>query len=161
MQEELGRWVLRNVAGIAVTAGTPKTLLQYAASSTNTAEVLWSACTQSGSTTSAQDQTEIVRKTAAATVTAAAVGTDWYDVTGGAGTFCGTLSTTGTGYNASAEGTDGDVPFVPCFNVLAGYERDLQPQARIWVPASGIIALKALAVTAQTWFAAMLIHEAK
>lgn len=163
MQDQIFTWVIRTAtAGITTVAGTPVTALQYAASSSNTAELLYISISQSGSTTSAMDQVRVVRKSAAATVTAGVAGTSVFDVAGGAsGTIKGTLSTSATGIIATAEGTDGDEMFRTNFNVLSGYERDWQPNARVWVPVSGIIAIKIKAVVALTYDVAMVIREMK
>lgn len=164
MQDQIATWAIRTpTGGITTVAATPLTALQYQASATNTAEVLYISISQSGSTTSAMEQVRLVRKTAAATVTLGAVGTNIFDATGnttgGASTFRGTLSTTGTGVVATAEGTDGDEYFRMNFNVQAGYERDWQPNARLWVPNSGIVAVKIKAVVALTYDVTMVIRE--
>jgi hypothetical protein len=166
MQDQIGTWAIRTpTGGITTVAGTPVTALQYTASSSNTAEVLYISISQSGSTTSAMDQVRLVRKTVAATVTTGAVGTNIFDATGnttgGASTFRGTLGTAATGVVATAEGTDGDEDFRFNFNTLAGYEKDWQPNARIWVPISGIIAVKIKAVVALVYDVTMVIREMK
>lgn len=162
MQDQISTWVIRTpTAGITTVAGTPVTAIQYAASSSNTAEVLYMSIGQSGSTTSAMDQVRLVRKSAAATVTIGATGSNIFDVSGGAGTFRGTLSTSATGVVATAEGTDSDELFRTDFNVLSGYERDWQPNARFWVPVSGIIAVKIKAVVALTYDVTLVIREMK
>lgn len=163
MQDQLATWSIR--ATITTVAGTPKTAIQYAASSTNMAEILYIGVSQSGSVVSAMDQVQIVRKTAGATVTIGAVGTNIFDSTGnstnGAGAFRGTLSTSATGVNASAEGTDGDIWHLNNFNVLGGYEFNAQPNTRIHVPISGIIAVKLKAVVALTYDVVMHLREIK
>lgn len=166
MQDQLGTWFIRTpTGGITTTAGTPVTAIQYTASSTNTAEVLAFHVSQSSTTTSLMDQVRLIRKTAGATVTIGAVGTNIFDATGnstsGAGTFRGTLSTSATGVVATVEGTDGDELWRANFDVLAGYEKDFQPSARIWVPASGIVAVKLKAVVAQTYDVCLVIREMK
>lgn len=93
---------------------------------------------QSGSTTSAQQRAELVRKTAAATVTSfTPLLENTIDPAAGAAG-----STSGTGTNASAEGTDGDILMLWDFNVLNGLLWLPAPEDRIWVPGGGIIALK-------------------
>jgi hypothetical protein len=114
------------------------TLVQIKASSSQPLQLVEARCSQSGSTTSAMQRIEIVRKSAAATVTSY---TPLLEVTtdpaaGAAG------STSGTGTNASAEGTDGDVLLAWDFNVLQGFLWQPVLEDRIWVPVSGIIALK-------------------
>lgn len=161
MQEMIGTWAIRGT--VTTSVGVAITAVQYAASSTNTAVVLGYSVSQSGSTTSAMDQIKLLRKTAGATVTLGAVGTNVFDFTGnatsGAGTFRGTLSTSGTGVVASAEGTDGDVILQDNFNVLGGFTFTAQPNARIWVPVSGIIALKLKSVVALTYDVTLIISE--
>lgn len=156
-------WCIRGT--VTTVASTPITAVQYAASSTNAARILSFNVTQSGSTTSAMDQARLVRKTAAATVTIGAVGTNIFDLTGnstsGAGTFRGTLSTSATGVVASAEGTDGDVVHQYNFNVLNGYAKDFQPENGVWVPVSGIIAIKLKAVVALTYDCELWLQEVK
>lgn len=166
MQDQVGTFYLRTT--ITTVAGTPVTAIQYAASATNSAEVLYISVSQSSQTTSAQEQISIFRKTAGATVTAGTQGggsPTIFDATGnttgGAATFRGTLSTTATGVNATAEGTNGDEPFRWNFNVLAGYEHDFQPQGRLWVPISGIIAVRLKSVVAVTYDVTLAIHESK
>lgn len=98
-------------------------------------------------------------------MTIGAVGTNIYDYTGnstsGAGTFRGTLSTSATGVVATAEGTNGDVVHQMDFNVLGGYEWVAQPNGRIWVPISGIIAIRCDAVQALTYNVTMVVRESK
>ena len=160
MQDCLGSWIIR-VTGFSITAGTAKTAVQYQASASNTAEVLYFSISQSGSTTSNMENVKLLRKTAAATVTAGVEGTNFFDFAGGQGTFAGTLSTTGTGVNATAEGTDGNLLKNMNFNTLAGYEWNAQPNMRFWVPVSGIIAVKVGAIVTGTWDVELVIAEAK
>lgn len=163
MQDALGTWCIRGT--ITTVAATPKTAVQYAASTTNTAEILYFGVSQSGSTTSAMDQVQLIRMTAGSTVTSGAVGTNIFDYTGnstnGAGTFRGTLSTSATGVVASAEGTVGDIIHMNNFNVLGGYEWNAQPNMRVWVPISGIISLKLKAVVALTYDCLLVVRESK
>jgi hypothetical protein len=162
MQDALGSFIIRGT--ITTVAATPKTAVQYQASSTNAAEILYFGVSQSGSTVSAMDELQIWRNSAGATVTIGLVGGltgNIFDLSGGAATFRGTLSTSATGVNASAEGTHTDNVSQHNFNVLAGLERDLQPQARIWVPVSGIIAFTLKAVIAATYDVQVIIREMK
>lgn len=159
MQDCLGTWAIKGT--IAITAGTARLAVQYAASSTNTAEILYFNMTQSASTTSAMESAVLVRMTGAATVTIGATGTNIFDYSGGAGTFRGTLSTSATGVVATSAGTPGDIVHSASFNVLAGYEMNFQPQMRVWVPASGIIGVRCEAVTTNTWTVVMVVRESK
>jgi len=140
-----------------LTISTAITAVQIKAGSTAGFEILDCTVTQKGSTTSAQEKIALVRKTAAATVTAASVGS-----TGLAnGVFMTdpnmsspalVLSTSGTGFTATSEGTDGDVPLQLGFNVLNGCYEIPVPERRLWVPPSGIIGVKFFsAPSSQIW----------
>lgn len=136
------------------------TLLQYLAGSAGPAEVLSARLTQGTSATSAQIAAQVVRKTAAATVTAAVAGTDLVKVNPIAPTSNATLSTSGTGHTATVEGTDGEAPSSQGFNVLNGFIYEPTADARIVVPAAGLIALKALqSPPAATYYAEMTVRE--
>lgn len=114
------------------------TLCQLKASSSQPLQLIEARCTQSGSTTSAMQRIQILRKTAAATVTSyTPLLENTIDPAAGAAG-----STSGTGTNASAEGTDGDILVDWDFNVLQGFLWQPVLEDRIWVPVSGIIALK-------------------
>src|SRR5262249_2771850 len=89
---------------------TAKTVLQLLAASTTPFEIIRASVTQRGSTTSAQEDIALQRKSAAATVTAGVVGTTVFKDRSGDPTPDLQLSTSGTGVDASAEGTDTDVP---------------------------------------------------
>lgn len=163
MQDQLFTWAIRTITGgFPVTTGTPLTAVQYAASSSNTAELLYISISQFGSTTSAMDQVRVVRKSTGATVTAGSAGVTMLDVAGGAsGTIKGLVSTTGTGNAGTSEGADTDEVFRMNFNVLSGYERDWQPAARIWIPTNGILAVKIKAVVSLVYDVTMIVREMK
>lgn len=161
---QVGTFAIRTPnGGITTVAGTPVTAVQYQASTGNMAELLYFSISQSGSTTSAMEQVRVVRKTAGATVTAGAVGTNVFSAirnsTGGAVSFQGVLGTTGTGVVATAEGTDGDEYLRFNFNVLSGFEENFQPEARPSIPPSGIIAIKIKSVVALTYDVEMIVRE--
>jgi hypothetical protein len=146
----IGVWTIRG--SLAIASGTVRAGVQYAASSSNRALIIGVGVTQNGSLVSAMDEVRISRMSAAATVTAGVTGTSVHDLTwGGSGNFQGTLSTTATGSNAITAGTVSDTPFQRDFNVLSGYERDFQPDARIFVPASGIVTLSTGALNSLTF----------
>lgn len=163
MQDALGTWVIRG-SPITVTAGTKKIAVQYACSSTNTAEVLYFNVSQNASTTSAMEQLQLTRLSAGATVTAGTVGGSSgtiFDYSGGAGTFRGTLSTSATGTNGTTSGTQTDTVVQMSFNTLSGYEFVPQPAMRIWVPVSGIIAIEMQAIVSGTWSVGMVVRESR
>jgi hypothetical protein len=118
------------------------TLLQIVAAAAMPIRLLSASVTQSSSTTSAQIDVKLLRKTAAATVTAAALNTDIrrYDP-GDAGSVV-QLGTSLTGYLATAEGTDGEVWDEQGINVLNGYYWEPQPERTGNTPGAGIVALK-------------------
>lgn len=157
MQDSIGVWSIKG--SISITAATARLGVQYKASTTNTAEVLYFKISQNASTTSAMDSVSLVRLSGAATVTVGATGTNVFDWAGGASTFRGTLSTSGTGVVATTGGTVTDITHQADFNVLAGYEFNAQPNMRLWVPISGIIGVRCDAITSQTWNVEMVVRE--
>lgn len=159
MQDSLGTWTIKGT--ITTVAATARLGVQYAASSTNTAEVLYYKISQSGSAVSAMDSVSLVRLSGGATVTIGATGTNIFDWSGGAGTFRGTLSTSATGVVATTGGTVTDVPHQMDFNVLGGYEWNAQPNNRLWVPVSGIIGVRCDAVVALTYTVILIVRESK
>lgn len=144
---------LRNVS-----ISTAITIAQIKAGATTPLELIRAQLSQRGSTTSAQERIAIVRKTVAATVTTfTPLLLDPGDT---AAQAVGGASATGT--QASGEGTDGDFLVDEGFNVLNGWLWLPTPEERIWVPATGIIALKfPTAPAAQNWFAELYFREFK
>lgn len=140
---------------IATSVSGAITLVQLKAGSEAGLEIIRASIAQSGSTTSAQQRVQLLRKSAAATVTSfTPVPANPNDA---AAKAVGGTSATGT--NASAEGTDGDVLVADVFNVLNGWLYLPVPEERPAVAPGGIIALKfpaapgaALIVTAQIVF---------
>lgn len=123
---------------------------------TVSAVLLRAWCSQSGSITSAMQRIAILIKSAAATVTSATPS----PLFGSEQAAKSVGSTSGTGTNASVEGTDGTVLIPDAFNVLNGWLWVPTPEERITIPAGVIIALKfpaapgaALTVTAGFDFA--------
>jgi hypothetical protein len=118
------------------------TLLQIVAAAAMPIRLLSASVTQSSSTTSAQIDVKLLRKTAAATVTAAALNTDIrrYDQ-GDAGSVV-QLGTALSGFLATAEGTDGEVLDEQGVNVLNGYYWEPQPERTANTAGGGIVALK-------------------
>lgn len=136
------------------------TLLQYQAGSAGPVELVSARLTQGSSATSAQIAANVVRKSAAATVTTAVAGTHLLKVNPIAPTSNATLGTSGTGHTATVEGTDGEAPSSQGFNVLNGFIFEPTADARPVVPASGLIALKALASPpAATYYGEMVVRE--
>ncbi len=108
---------------------------------------------QTGSTTSAMVRFQLVRKSAAATVTSYTP--LLLDTGDGAAKSVG--GTSATGITASAEGTDTDIVYSDTFNALTGVLYLPTPEERITVPGAGFLGLKfpanpALTITAQLEF---------
>lgn len=120
----------------AITAA--KTLLQIKAGAA-ALELLEFRLSQVTKTTSELLQVQILRKSAAATVTSFTP----LELQPAGPAALAVGGTTATGYNASAEGTDGDILFKSHWNVLNGeYIYLPTPEARIWVPQTGILGIK-------------------
>jgi len=150
-------YVLRNGG---VTISTAITVLQLKAGTNYPLEILRAALTQRGSTTSAQESVSLLRKSAAATVTAASAGTTLNKYGSANPTSDVSLGTSATGITASAEGTNGEILVQRGFNVLSGFEWLPTPEERIVVPVSGILAMTFLnAPASQTWFAEIVFRE--
>ncbi len=125
-----------NLTNQAITAAI--SLIQIKAGASNPLQLIEARVSQSSSTTSAQQRAQLLRKTAAATVTAFTPLLE-----NGADPAAGAVGgTAATGTNASAEGADGDLLMQWDFNVLTGLLWQPALEDRIWVPVSGIIALK-------------------
>lgn len=132
-------WSLVTGAVVALVAATPKTVLQFISPNANMLEVLSELLVSFDGTsnTAVPVIVQVLRKTAAATMTAQARAkikdTSTALVTDAAN----------TGYNASAEGTDGAVLATWHVHPQAGviYPVPL-PDGEIEIPGSGIIAVK-------------------
>jgi hypothetical protein len=152
-------YILTNgIAGVSIS--TNITVLQLKAGTNGPIEILRFWLTQSTSTTSAQCLAGLVRKTSAATVTAAVAGTTLFKQNLISPTADCTLATNGTGLTASGNDTsDGEAPTLRGFNALTGLEVLFTPDERIIVPTAGIIALKLLAGATATWVAGIHFRE--
>jgi len=163
MQDQISVWTIK--ATMAVVAAAPKSLIQYVASATNTAEVIHFSASQSGVVISNQDAFGLVVPAAAVTgtagVTTPGATCTVFDNAGGASTLRASLSTTTVCTNAPAPTTINGTARKFNFNVLAGYDRDIQPNMRVWVPVSGIIILYCYAITSATWDVELTIRESK
>lgn len=142
-----------NMTAVSVSAAI--TLIQVKAGTNNPVEIVKASCFQSGSTTSTMQRIQLLRKSAAATVTTF---TPLLKYTGDAASAA-VGGTTSTGTNASGEGTDGDILANEVFNILNGWVYYPVPDDRDFVKGGDIIGLKfpaapgsALTVTAQVIF---------
>lgn len=135
--------------------------LQLKAGTNGPLEILRAWATQANTTTSAALSVGLVRKTAAATVTAASAGTHLLKNNPLNPTSDCSLGTSATGYTATAEGTDGEVcvPARGC-NALSGWEWVPVPEERIIVPQGGIVAVKFFdAPPAAKWYCGIVFRE--
>lgn len=110
---------------------------------------------QTGSTTSAMVRTQIVRKSATATVTS-------YTpllLDSGDGAAKSVGGTSATGITASAEGTDTDILHSATWNALSGYIYLPIPEERIKVPGAGFLGVKFPANPALTITAELIFEE--
>ena len=140
----------------AIVVSTAITIIQYKAGATNKAYVVRFSISQGLSETSTMEQIQLLRKTAAATVTSFTPIENDPDgpVAFGAG------GTAATGITASVEGTDGDILVNEGFNILNGYTWVRSARDEIVIPAAGIIALKfPVAPASATWRATLVIEE--
>lgn len=120
----------------AITAA--KTLLQIKAGA-GALELVEFRLSQITKTASELLEVQILRKSAAATVTSFTP----LEMQPAGPAALAVGGTSATGYNASAEGTNGDILYKSHWNVLNGeYVYLPVPEARIWVPQTGIIGIK-------------------
>ena len=139
------------------TISTAITIVQLKAGTSYGFDILSAVVSQRGTATSVQEKIAWVRKSAAATVTAASVGSTglangvFLTDPGGPNPNL-SLGTSATGFTATAEGTDADVPVQLGFNVLNGWYEMPVPEARLSCRVSDIIGLKFFTAPAsQDW----------
>ena len=139
-------------AGVAIS--TAITILQIKAGAA-ALELLRAGMTQGLSETSTMEHVQILRKTAAATVTSFTP--RLYNPSDPVSLAIG--GTAATGYTATAEGTDGDVLVDEGWNILNGWLW-VPIEDKIIVPQAGIIAMKfPVAPASATWRAYMVFRE--
>lgn len=114
-------------------ANGARTMIQVVAGTNRSFRILSAYLGQTASTTNQQVRIRILRKTVAATVTAVTPGSIVVNDTA----FTGTA-----GYNASAEGTDGQVLIEDMWSALSGWVYKPIPEEFIEVPGAGIVAIK-------------------
>lgn len=143
-----------------VTIATAITVLQLLAGTAGPVEILRGSLTQDGTETSTQVAGGIIRKSAAATVTAAVLGTTLVENNPVSPASNANLGTSATGITASAEGTNGELTNQRGFNVLNGYEWLPTPEERILAPQGGIVALYfAAAPPSAVWYGELVFRE--
>jgi hypothetical protein len=141
------------ISHTAIAVAGAITIMQLKAGASNICYIRRLEMSQTGSTTSAQVRVQIVRKSAAATVTSFTpllldTGDSAAKSVGG---------TAATGVTATAEGTDTDIVLDATWNALSGYLYVPTPDELITVPAGGIIGVKfpanpALTISANLFF---------
>ena len=136
-----------------------KTLVQLKAGAAAPCKILRCVVSARAVTASAMVQVALYRLTVASTVTAAILGTSILDDTGGNVTPACTLSTSGTGIQASAEGTYGDKIYDDDFNVLQGWEKIFTPLEQVIVPGAGILGIVLPVAPASTAFDVVLTFQ--
>ena len=143
--------------GVAIS--TAITVAQLKAGVNGALAILRHSLGQSGSVTSTQIASGLIRKSAAATVTTAVAGTTLLKQNPVAPTTDASLGTSATGITASAEGTDGELTSQRGFNVLNGQETVYTPEERVIVPQGGIVAQKLFAAFNTTWYSEISFME--
>ena len=152
-------FVLRGPAG-GLTTAAAISLLQVATSATRGVEILRASLTQKGSVTSVQEKIALIRKSAAATVTAAVVGTTLNKGNPNDQAPSLQLGAGLTGTTATVEGTNADLTLEEGFNVLAGWLYLPVPEERITIPAAAFFAMTFLAAPAsQQWYPEIVMRE--
>jgi len=139
-------------AGVAIS--TAITILQVKAGAA-ALELIRASITQGLSETSTMEHIQILRKTAAATVTSFTPRR--YNFSDPVALAVGGVAA--TGYTATAEGTDGEVLVDEGWNILNGWQWK-SGEDRILVAQGGMIALKfPVAPASATWRASMVFVE--
>jgi hypothetical protein len=148
------------VVNNGVSISTAISALQLKPGVNGPAEILRHGVSQSTTTTSAQVKAGLIRKSAAATVTAGVAGTTVLKNNPVNPTTDASLGTSATGITASAEGTNGELTDVRGFNVLNGMEILYQPEERKMIAQSGFAAETFLsAPPSATWDAFIEFRE--
>ncbi len=143
-----------------VVIATAISALQLKAGVNGPIEILRAWATQANNVTGAQCSVALLRKTAAATVTAASAGST---LTKGSPLFPtadASLGTAATGITASAEGTDGEILHAEGMYNIGGVTFLPTPEERWIVPQGGIVALKFLDAPASAkWYCGIRFRE--
>lgn len=141
-------------------ATADRALLQIQAPTDTSIIILRAWCSQNASTTSAAVGIRLVRKSAAATVTAAVIATDVFPLDPDDSASTLQVGTTATGYNASNAGTNSGTLLQEGFNLVGGGWLYLPvPEERITVKAGGIIAVEAVTTMTATLEAGVVFLE--
>lgn len=139
----------------AIAVTTAITIMQLKCGPNSICKIHRLALSQSSSTTSAQVRIQILRKSAAATVTA--FSPLLVDAGDGAAKSVGGVAA--TGITATVEGTNTDILITDTFNVLSGYLYLPVPEERIIVGGAGIIGITFPAAYSYTWTGELVFEE--
>jgi hypothetical protein len=141
-------------------ATADRALLQLQAPTDTSLYIVRAWVNQNASTTSAAVGIRIVRKSSAATVTAAVIATDIRPLDPDDTASTVQVGTSSTGYNASNAGTNTDTLIQEGFNLVGnGWLYLPVPEERIVVKAGGIIALEAVTAMTATLEAGIVFRE--
>lgn len=123
-----------------VSTSSAISLTQWKAGTNGPVEVLRHSIGQGTTATGVQLASGLIRKSVAATVTAAVVGTTLLKLNPLAVTPDASLSTSGTGITASVEGTNSDLTSQRAWNSSNGQEQIAADTGRFLAPQGGIFA---------------------
>ena len=134
-----------------IVVSTARTLVQINSASDRVLVLLGARVTQELSEASTQESIQILVVSTAGTGTG--ITEEPLEINQGAAGFTSTV-------NHTAEGTAGAVKFRAGFNILTGFDYTPVPEARIWVPPSGRLAMRFdVAPASATWTAVMTVGE--
>lgn len=150
----MGRMYVIQHTAVSVTGAI--TIIQLKSGASSTCKIHRISVTQSASTTSAMTRIQVLRKSAAATVTSFTP--LLLDAGDGAAKAVG--GTAATGITASAEGTDGDILYQDSFNALTGWLYVPVPEERIVIGGGGIVGVKFPSAPTLTITCSLLFEEA-
>lgn len=144
-----------------ITVSSAISIMQIKAGANTGFEIVRAMLNQTGSNNTGMFSASLIRKSIAATVTAAVLGGILNKNNPNDSDPTIELGTGATGISASNEGTDSEeVLSFPPFNVLNGMIYKPRSDERIYVPAGGIIALKLNTILAgTTWTGSITIKE--
>lgn len=140
------------------TAGAT-TLAQWKCGTNGPAAILRHSISQSGSVTSTQTASGLIRKSAAATVTTGVAGTTVLKQNPISITTDASLGTAATGITATVEGTNGELTCQRGWNILNGQETVYTPEERVIVAQGGIVAQTLFVAFTTTYYSEMVVAE--
>lgn len=148
-----------NLRNLGVAISTAITVAQLKAGVNGPLAILRHTVGQGSSVTSTQTASTLIRKSAAATVTAAAAGTTLTKQNPLSVASDASLGVSATGITATAEGTDGEQMTTRPWNVLNGQETVNTPEERDIIAQGGICAQKLLVAFNATYYSELRFME--